>query len=326
MDLHVPPQAAPRDHHNVLGTVRSQSTKVCVLLFCWKADDLGVSHEIDMLHRVFKKGLGFQNCQVIRMPSRDTYSYAAKVLDAAKRAHSRPGDLLIVYCGGHWSIDAERKLHWVGYRWVTRQLRCALREANINCSRINPLNAAPPKLDWYELQACVGQASCNILHLLDICFAASSILSLKYFSQDGVRKAIAACGPGGQNYTANGPGKESFTSVLVEELLVLATTSRSFSVSTLYNRIINNIHLGTLSHAIPVHVRLDNHSPQPGVLFKGLEYISGTAVLKIQLDISDSGSLSLSNKKLIVRPTRTTEHKDRLTRQCEKARVAVSQT
>src|SRR5450432_1229848 len=86
-----------------------------------------------------------------------------------------------------------------------------------------------PTLNWSELQPMLKRASCDVLIVLDCCFAGSAGRD----SVKGTKELLAACG---MEVIAEDVTQYSFTRNLIDKLRSFDT--RPFTVSELYERLI----------------------------------------------------------------------------------------
>ena len=84
---------------------------VYVLSLSWEHDELGVNVEIDQLAIVFRRAYGFQVEQYL-IPSEEPDQAVAEALNGFVQRHQNPRTLLIVYYGGHSSLNDARLAIW----------------------------------------------------------------------------------------------------------------------------------------------------------------------------------------------------------------------
>ncbi|KAH6681779.1 hypothetical protein B0J14DRAFT_695277 [Halenospora varia] len=89
---------------------RSQYGSVNVLLLHWQDDSLGVQKEIKDLKDMFQKSYNY-NTNLIKIRSKDSHEQVHAALEALK-GQSGPGDLMIVYYGGHNRPDQHLRFHF----------------------------------------------------------------------------------------------------------------------------------------------------------------------------------------------------------------------
>src|SRR4051794_24755505 len=88
-----------------------------------------------------------------------------------------------------------------------------------------------PTVDWYSLQPMLMRSPCDVLLLLDCCYAACAVRG----ESSGTNELLAACG---REIEAEGVSDRSFTRNL---MFILSTfRSKPFTVSELYERLIRD--------------------------------------------------------------------------------------
>lgn len=135
----------------------------------------------------------------------------------------------------------------------------------LSISKKHPSDPVPPVLDGYALQAGLERSLCDVLLLLNTCYAAGSVNSRRELAEGGQTEVIAACGSVGSNKKAWGPGPASFTLVLIQLLLEFSNPPKTFSASCLFRDIMSHIHQSAGTHATPVHFRLNGDISQPSI-------------------------------------------------------------
>lgn len=91
--------------------VQHPYSAVYVLLLSWKHDDLGVETDIQKLNVVFGEAYGFL-VQRFLIPNEDPDEALAEVLKGFVQRYQSPQSLLIVYYGGHGSLNDARLALW----------------------------------------------------------------------------------------------------------------------------------------------------------------------------------------------------------------------
>ncbi|KAH7348989.1 hypothetical protein BKA65DRAFT_272017 [Rhexocercosporidium sp. MPI-PUGE-AT-0058] len=189
------------------GKPRSSYRSVKVLLLRWKDDILGVGKELEKLKEVFEMHYGFETVTWL-IPHTDSHTrMMSKAVDVLDR--HPPDSLLIIYYGGHASLNDNRHLQWSRAR--------------------NPKHGS---LDWSAIQTLFERGNSDVLTLLDCCHAASAIST----SGRRVTECIAACG---FEAWAPEPGPNSFTTYLINVLT--DWSNQSFSVAMLHCEILSRL-------------------------------------------------------------------------------------
>lgn len=91
--------------------IKHPYSAVYVLLLSWKDDDLGVDTEIRKLEVVFGDAYGFF-VQRFLIPNEEPDEALAEVLKDFVQRYKSPQSLLIVYYGGHGSLNDARLALW----------------------------------------------------------------------------------------------------------------------------------------------------------------------------------------------------------------------
>ena len=91
--------------------VQHSYAAVYVLLLSWKHDDLGVVTEIDQLAHAFGEAYGFHVEQFL-IPDEEPDEALEQTLKCFVRKYESPRSLLIVYYGGHGSLNDSRLALW----------------------------------------------------------------------------------------------------------------------------------------------------------------------------------------------------------------------
>jgi hypothetical protein len=107
------------------GLARSTGPNKCpyesvwVLFIRWEDDDLkvpgennGIQGEIDALESVFVTDYGF-NTEIFLIPSIDSQRALQKAIFHFQEDHNKRSDLLLVYYGGHGSLDRFERSIWM---------------------------------------------------------------------------------------------------------------------------------------------------------------------------------------------------------------------
>ncbi|KAL9014738.1 MAG: hypothetical protein Q9173_000617 [Seirophora scorigena] len=205
------------------------------LLLSWEDDELGVKSEVEELDDVFSQTYYFHTEQW-RIPSANSHNALAFRLMDFLKDYATPEHLLVIYYGGHGSMNDDRQCIW-------------------SCNE----TVDSPTIQWYGLQTMLEQSESDVLVLLDCCAAASSNAA----SGKGVTELIAACG---FESWAPGVGEHSFSRSLIEELKYLSYGT-PFSVALLHNKVLSRIKywkprytsaLASERRKTPVYIQLAN--------------------------------------------------------------------
>lgn len=151
----------------------------------------------------------------------------AEILDFVKN-YNNSDYLVIVYYGGHGSINHSRQSTWM---WLVKLFLplLSLRGLTLYSNR----KPDPPSVKWSAIQTNFEGCACDVLFLIDCCAAAGAVPD----SGSGVIKTIAACG---FETWAPAPGPYSFTNALIE-VLEDWKAKPSFSVAMLHSEILSVI-------------------------------------------------------------------------------------
>jgi hypothetical protein len=84
--------------------------RVQALLLRWDEDDLDVSWEVEDLEKIFK-AYGFST-ELWLIPSEDSHLELMFKVGSFVKAYQNPDTLLVVYYGGHASINMARQSSW----------------------------------------------------------------------------------------------------------------------------------------------------------------------------------------------------------------------
>ncbi|RGP80476.1 hypothetical protein FLONG3_1404 [Fusarium longipes] len=193
----------------------SRYSDVQVLLIRWEEDELQVEDELNELKRVFDL-YGFITDRFLIPTSNSHRKLNQKVLSFVEE-HEHEDTLLIIYYGGHGSINKARQSTW--------------------CCKSDKSYAA---VEWSAIQTLFETAKCDVLLLLDCCAAASAAPLTERTTY--MMETIAACGF--EAWTSL-PGAQSFTHTLIEVLKEWAS-QLPFSAAMLHSEILTR-----LKHAPP---------------------------------------------------------------------------
>lgn len=93
---------------------RSRYRKVYVLLLSWEADELGVISEVQELDHVFSQIYRYQ-AEQWQIPSTNSHNMLAFRLMEFLRSYASNEHLLLIYYGGHGSMNDDRQCVWSWY-------------------------------------------------------------------------------------------------------------------------------------------------------------------------------------------------------------------
>ncbi|CAG7566476.1 unnamed protein product [Fusarium equiseti] len=194
----------------------SRYSDVQVLLIQWDEDELQVELELDELEKVFRKQYGFAT-QTFLIPTANSHRKLNQKVLSFVDQNEDEDTLLIVYYGGHGSINKARQSTW-------------------HCTR----DRTYASVEWSAIQKLFETAQCDVLLLLDCCAAASAAPLTERTNY--MMETIAACGF--ETWTSL-PGAQSFTHTLIEVLKEWAS-QLPFSAAMLHSEILTR-----LKHAPP---------------------------------------------------------------------------
>ncbi len=178
---------------------------VVVLLLRWQDDDLGTETEVTELECVFRDMYHYRTERYL-IPSSDSATQLEYKLNDFRRAYDHESSLLILYYGGHGSLDLNKQ----------RPSR-SIWQANRN---------GGASLVWSDLQGILERAKSDVVFILDCCFAASAARCA------GSKEGLWACN---SEVTTTGVNDNSFTRNLIEELESLSTSR--FNIAMLHARL-----------------------------------------------------------------------------------------
>lgn len=93
---------------------RSRYRKVYALLLSWEADELGVISEVQELDHVFSQIYRYQ-AEQWQIPSTNSHNMLAFRLMEFLRSYASNEHLLLIYYGGHGSMNDDRQCVWSWY-------------------------------------------------------------------------------------------------------------------------------------------------------------------------------------------------------------------
>ncbi|KAI1087994.1 hypothetical protein F5B19DRAFT_473283 [Rostrohypoxylon terebratum] len=199
---------AEYQHHRMKGY-----SDITVLLLIWEEDDIGVIGEVNELANLFIGKFGY-NVHVYRIPSeKSLHSLSRFIMDSVERCGE--DQLLIVYYGGHG-------------------------ERNDPDPRIKgPFNLAAkkqggPELSWDAIQPYLFDATCDIIMILDCCYAGQALRARH------IHRIECLCAVDKEQMTAKGNTTTypSFTRVLIYELENMLQEGQDPTLSELQNRMV----------------------------------------------------------------------------------------
>ncbi len=187
----------------------SKYHKVEVLLLRWEDDDLEVSVEIEKLDKLLKSKYNFTtfSCQI---PSIDPDDYLTQEI-LRFRTGKGPGDLLLVYYGGHAA------------------------GSDTACTFIANKKPTSARLNWLGVQFLLLEHSADVLLILDCCFATHAARG----SSKGDNWFLGASA---KESPTTGVAYNSFTSAIVRELdrraELYKIKGESFTVQSIHNALV----------------------------------------------------------------------------------------
>lgn len=215
-----PPNDAEHDHLNnfdeffdhlnraaksALPRLSRRYANTFVLLLRWEDDDLGTEREINELEYVLQHIYHYHTERHL-IPSYDSTNQLEYTLNDFRRAHDNESNLLILYYGGHGSLESHKD----------RPSRSIWR-ANIT---------GDSSLVWSDPQGVLERAKSDAVFILDCCFAATAARCA------GSKEGLWACC---SDVTTTGVNDNSFTRNLIEELKSLSASR--FDVTMLHARL-----------------------------------------------------------------------------------------
>jgi len=190
---------------SVLPKTSRRHTDAFVLLLRWEDDDLGTETELNDLEDIFQN-IYHYNTEIYLIPSNDSTTQLEYKLNDFRRVHDNGTNLLIVYYGGHGSLDNNKNRPSKSI-WQANQ-------------------TSRTTLVWSDLQGVLERAKSDVVFVLDCCFAASASRCA------GSKEGLWACN---SEVTTTGVNDNSFTRNLIEELKSLSTTR--FNIAMLHTRL-----------------------------------------------------------------------------------------
>ncbi|KAF4636649.1 hypothetical protein G7Y89_g1434 [Cudoniella acicularis] len=232
---------------------------VHVLLMYWEEDDMQVWREINGLRHVLEVNYNF-DIKIFEIPSQNPDDRVEAALLEMK-GKLAPGDLAIVYYGGHGAVNP-----------MLRLCISANQERNT------------PRLDWSVHQARLQRWSNDVVIILDCCDAAGSVTTVPKDNSSGRTEIIAAAGSPGSANRPSGPLRRerfSFTDHLTSQLRERLQTAQQggFTVASLYKGLLQdfvrdnflprNDPLERVNPALPtpVHIMLKD-TPEPSIIIR----------------------------------------------------------
>ncbi|CAI6338130.1 unnamed protein product [Periconia digitata] len=178
---------------------------VVVLLLRWQDDDLGTETEVNDLESVLRDLYHYRTERYL-IPSSDSATQLEYRLNDFRKAHDRDSSLLLLYYGGHGSLDFNKQ----------RPSRSVWQATRVGGA----------SLIWSDLQGILERAKSDVVFILDCCFAASAARCA------GSKEGLWACN---SEVTTTGVNDNSFTRNLIEELKSLSTSR--FNIAMLHARL-----------------------------------------------------------------------------------------
>ncbi|RPA80706.1 hypothetical protein BJ508DRAFT_415189 [Ascobolus immersus RN42] len=265
---------------------RGDYDEVHALLLHWEDDDLNVAPEVSKLRDILDENFRYST-KVFRIPSDHPRAKLQVELSTFLDKNSLlPRSLTIIYYAGHAGEPDKRK------------------PFNEGRSYWRAKRSDGPSLDWFELQLLLKTAAGDVLIILDCCYAAQKTRDGR---DDTKMEVLAASGYGSRT---PGPGKISFTSVLIRRLREHASSIAQnpnhphLTVRGLHKRMFDErVTLGLTES--PYYCDLSNED-HPSIALKPLEKSlpsgferrtakpSSTVLLRVSL-IDDPTGLQLAN-------------------------------
>jgi hypothetical protein len=229
--MNMPEQPGERSWDPFQGRSYSKYNNVYVLLLQWVADNLGVNQEIQKLNTLLTTRYGFTT-YTYRLPDKDAEDHLTNEILRFRKGRG-PGDLLMVYYGGH-AASSDRECTWI---------------AN--------LEQDSPRLNWLSVQNLLLEHPTDVLMILDCCFATHAARG----SSKGDNWFLGASA---KESLAIGVSWKSFTSAMTRQLERYASIYEdqgiSFTVQTIHHELTLYERDLTIT---PVITRLTDHECPP---------------------------------------------------------------
>lgn len=194
---------------NSPATPQSKYSHVDVLLLRWATDDLGVFEELEKLNNVFRSMFKFTT-RTWDIPTQDSEDELMREIMNFRKG-KRPGDLMILYYGGHAGGNPQECI------WA----------ANVQDDH--------PTLNWHNVQSYLLGSPADVLLILDCCFATLA-------ARNGGIGDNWFLGASSKESTADGVSRNSFTSSLTRELErnahIYWTKHKRFTVQDIHHALI----------------------------------------------------------------------------------------
>ena len=211
---------------------RSRYTHVDVLLLRWADDDLGVGEEIEKLDELLRFRFNFST-RPWCIPRNNSQEELMKEI-LRFTMNKMPGDLLILYYGGH-ADDSELQT----CVWAANQ------------------TTNSPTLNWHNIQSWLMGSPADVLLVLDCCFAGLAPQSAQIGENWFLGASTRNSGAGGVSY-------KSFTSALTRELDRRASAywedSKTFTVQDVQSAL--ELYERNLFYSVPL-IRLTDRECKP---------------------------------------------------------------
>lgn len=194
---------------NPPATPQSKYAHVDVLLLRWATDDLGVLEELEKLNNVFRSMFKFTT-RTWDIPTQDSeYELMREIMNFRKG--KRPGDLMILYYGGHAGGNPQE------------------------CIWLPNVQDDHPTLNWHNVQSYLLGSPADVLLILDCCFATLA-------ARNGGIGDNWFLGASSKESIADGVSRNSFTSSLTRELErnahIYWTKHKRFTVQDIHHALI----------------------------------------------------------------------------------------
>ncbi|OCL10549.1 hypothetical protein AOQ84DRAFT_315278 [Glonium stellatum] len=196
--------------------------KVSVLLIKWEdaIDQLKVKQEVDEIHKLFKETFNY-HVELVELKATKPQLQLESKINSFAFENDDKHNLIIIYYAGH-GVSHIKEGH----------LYMAAAEAD------EESGIELPKVSWDDaVRSLVKNAEGDILALLDCCFASNACIRRSIIDDNKTYEVLAASGPA---QVSPGPGKDSFTTALIESLNQLVTEfgDGSFSTRDLHEKIL----------------------------------------------------------------------------------------
>ncbi|KAF2735737.1 hypothetical protein EJ04DRAFT_511528 [Polyplosphaeria fusca] len=184
---------------------------VNVLLLSWSANDLPICEERDALEEMFRQ-IFIYGTERYEIPSKRSEELLGKALEQFLKRHGAPDSLVIVHYGGHGGPP---------------------KDGSTECEWAARIDEDSPTLDWSVVQTQLLTAECDVVILLDCCFAGSA-------ARGQTRKCVEILLATDKDQIAPvGIGRwPSFTKILTEKMKELMDERGEVSLRSLHSRMV----------------------------------------------------------------------------------------